>query len=78
MTKKEYCNNKLGLLCKRVVITYIVHNIEDGYVYLSCNSYGITDTHTYHKLKMRKDTQQKEYILFKRNKLYLSEFVDVQ
>lgn len=77
MTKKENCN-KLGLFCKRVVITYVIHKIEDNYVYLSCNCYDTNDTHTYHKLKIRKDNQQNEYVIFKRKKLYLSEFLNVQ
>ena len=77
MTKKENCN-KLGLFCKHVVITYVIHKIENGYLYLSCNCYDANDTHTYHKLKIRKDKQQKGYILFKDKKLYLSEFVNVQ
>ena len=77
MTKKENCN-KLGLFCKRVVITYIVHKIETGYVYLSCNCYDTNDTHTYHKLKIIKYKHQIGYILFKDKKLYLSEFLNVQ
>lgn len=80
MTKKENCNNNLGMFCKRVVITYVIHKIESDYVYLSYNYYddNNNDVHTYHKLKIRIDKQQKKYILFKGKKIYFTDFVNVQ